>query len=301
MKRNIERFINSFQQYLEFEKRYAHNTVIAYIQDLCSFFQFLEASYEIKEANMVQHTHLRTWMIHLVQEKYETKSINRKVSSLKTFFRFIKKRGHIEHNPASRLIAMKVGKRLPNYLQEDQANKLMILEVDADQGNYKSVMDSLIVELLYTCGLRRSECLNLEEKNCSTDNIKVMGKGSKERLIPISLGLSRKVKHLIELKREEGIATNGFLFQRLNGQPLYPKYIYNLVKKRIGSISSLEKRGPHVLRHSFATHLANSGADLNSIKTLLGHSSLAATQIYTHTSIEKLKDVYKKAHPKAEK
>ncbi len=291
--------VKSFENYLKYEKRYSVHTSTAYISDVEAFLNFMFKSYDVQDFTLIKHQHLRSWMVDMVQHKYESKSINRKISSIRTFFGFLKKQGHVTTNPTSKIVAMKVPKRLPNYIQENQAEKLLeITSVDQDE-DFTYNQNSLIIEILYNCGLRSAECINLKEEDCDLKNIKVLGKGNKERLIPISDTLGKHISEFIKLKKSNEILSNGFLFQNKNGKKLYPKYIYNLVKKQISQVSSIKKRSPHVLRHSFATHLSNSGADLNSIKTLLGHSSLAATQIYTHTSIERLKDIYKKAHPKA--
>ncbi len=291
----------TFLQYLEYEKRYSKHTILAYRNDLLSCLDYLEIQYEIDDVKEIKHQHMRSWMVSLVTEKYEAKSINRKISAVRGFFVFLRKRDKISINPTTKIVALKTPKRLPQYLQEHQAKDLIEMVKSTQSNDFKAKQDELIIELLYTCGIRRSECINLQEKDCNEGNIKVLGKGNKERLIPISSEMSRKIFDFIDCKRDEGIYGNGYLFQTSKGEKLYPKYIYNLVKNKIGLVSSLEKRSPHILRHSFATHLSNSGADLNAIKTLLGHSSLAATQIYTHTSIDRLKEVYKSAHPKAKK
>jgi len=286
--------LERFENYLRYQKRYSEHTIVAYVNDIKSFFSFVDLNFSSK----VTHHIVRSWMVDMVSKKYEAKSINRKISSLKSYYRFLKKNSLIEVNPASKIVSMKVPKKLPKFLEEKQIEHLL---EESEEDDYTGRMNNLIIEVIYVCGLRRSECIDLKEENCNSVQIKVMGKGSKERIIPIADLLSIQIKEFIDFKREVGIDSNGFLFQRPNGKKLYPKYLYNLVNKRIGQVSSLDKRSPHILRHSFATHLSNNGAELNAIKTLLGHSSLAATQIYTHTSIERLKDVYKKAHPKAEK
>lgn len=288
--------LRGYENYLEFEKRYSKHTVLAYLNDIKSFLSFADVS----DVRDVSHFQVRSWMVDLITQKYEVKSINRKVSSLKSFFKFLKKRGVIDTSPANKVTSLKVGKKLPKYLDETQAEVLMQIGVN-DECTYRNAMNQLVLELLYGCGLRRSECIDLLARNCSENAVKVLGKGNKERIIPISAALHDKIQAFLKLKKEEEMEESEYVFTLENGKKLYPKYLYNLVKKSIGEVSSIDKRSPHVLRHSFATHLANSGADLNSIKALLGHSSLAATQIYTHTTIERLKDVYKKAHPKASK
>ncbi|WP_235296902.1 tyrosine-type recombinase/integrase [Portibacter marinus] len=286
--------IDKYENHLRYEKRYSKHTITAYINDINGFLSHF-GSGDLME---VTHQSIRSWMVHLITESYEPKSINRKLSSLKSFFKFLKKIGLLQRNPAAKISSMKVGKKLPKYLEEKQASAL--LEQDTSDA-YKDLLDQLIVEVSYTCGLRRSECIALLSSDISSDSIKVTGKGNKERLIPISQSLYQKMQKFESCKEEYDVIPNGHFFQLPSGKKLYPKYIYNVVKRKIGQVSSLDKRSPHVLRHSFATHLVNHGADLNAVKSLLGHSSLAATQVYTHTSIERLKDVYKKAHPKAEK
>lgn len=292
--------IAKYNLYLKFEKRYSEHTIIAYINDIREFSDFMLKNYEIDNIELVKHTHIRTWIVNFIQEGFMSKSVNRKISSLKTFYTFLKKRGLIVINPTSKITSLKVPKRLPKYIQEEQASLLMSVK-DSNHNGYREQMDILILEVLYQCGLRRSELINLREEHISELNIKVQGKGNKERLIPISNKIYSRLKDFIQTKKDFDIESNGYLFQLENGRQLYPKYVYNMVKDAIGSISTMEKRSPHVLRHSFATHLSNQGADLNAIKELLGHASLAATQIYTHTSIERLKNIYKQAHPKASK
>jgi len=286
--------IDKYKNYLQYEKRYSAHTIQAYLADIKALLAFAE----VNVASEMSHHVIRSWMVHMISEKYEPKSINRKLSSIKSFYRYLKKIQVVASNPASKIKSMKVGKKLPKFLDQRQTKDLMDAKYNDD---YKSQLDSLLIEVMYNCGIRRSECIELKEANISDKSIKVLGKGNKERIIPISEALAGKIKDYQRVKEDVEIVGNGYLFQLPSSKKLYPKYIYNVIKKRIGQVSSIDKRSPHILRHSFATHLVNNGADLNSVKTLLGHSSLAATQVYTHTSIERLKDVYKKAHPKAEK
>lgn len=291
--------LDRYKNYLKYERRYSEHTLVAYNNDIKSFFQYINAQYDIIDYKKVKHIHVRSWVITLAGEKYESKSINRKISSVRSFFSYLKKQGMITINPASKIEALKIPKRLPKYIDQNQAAQITNAKDAKD--DYRSIMNNLVLELLYSCGLRRSECIDLKEGNVDSRNIKVWGKGGKERIIPITPVLYNQIGEYLKLKSELGIEPNGFLLQLENGRNVYPKYVYNLVHEAIGKVSSIDKRSPHVLRHSFATHLLANGADLNAIKTLLGHSSLAATQIYTHSSIEKLKDIYKKAHPKASK
>lgn len=296
---SMEEYVERYNNYMQYEKRYSEHTVTAYVSDIRAFFVYVKFTFDIADLHTVKHTHVRSWMVHMSREGYEAKSINRKISSVRTYYLFLRKQGVLNHNPVAKVSALKVPKRLPKYLEKSQAAELSNLEFSKD--DYNAYLDNIIITILYSCGLRRSECLDLLEENIDVNSIKVLGKGNKERIIPIDGSMYSRILDFIKLKRENEIVPNGFLLQNLKGKKLYPKYIYNVVKRKIGEVSSIDKRSPHVLRHTFATHLLDNGADLNSVKTLLGHSSLAATQVYTHTSIERLKEVYKKAHPKADK
>jgi integrase/recombinase XerC len=288
----------TFLKYLEFEKRFSPHTLMAYKGDLAQFEEFLFKTYEISSFTAVNAQHIRSWMVQLMQERISTRSINRKLSSLKSFFKFLKKRGQLAKNPMSKIIAPKSGKRLPVFVNKEQM-ELLFENVDFGEG-FEGLRNKTIMELLYATGLRRSELIGLELKNIYLESclIKVLGKGNKERLIPLSRNIEKVLKGYLS-ERKELFPGQKALFLTNKGQVLYPKMVYNLVKKYLSAVTTLDQRSPHVMRHSFATHLSDNGADLNAIKELLGHSSLAATQVYTHNSIEKLKKVYEQAHPKA--
>lgn len=291
---------NTFLRYIEHEKRLSPHTLLAYKKDLEQFFSYLENIYSLTSERDVRHVHIRSWIVHLMQEGLASRSTNRKLSTLKSYFKFLKKRGHLELNPMAKVIAPKMGKRLPVFVNQ-QHLKLLFEEVDFGEG-YSASRNKLIVELLYSSGMRRSELINLKIANIDFSNsyFKVLGKGNKERLIPFSRYLMNLLKAFIDI-RNQAFPNNKCkeLFLTDKGKKLYPKLVYNLVNKYLSLVTTLEQRSPHVLRHSFATHLSDNGADLNAIKELLGHSNLSATQIYTHNSIEKLKEVYQQAHPKA--
>ena len=294
--------ITTFLQYLEFEKRFSPHTISAYKSDLEQFYVFLKLTYEIKQIEEVRHIHIRAWIVELIQNKITPRSINRKLSTLKSYFKFLKKRKQIKENPMLKVIAPKVGKRLPVVVKELEIEHLFA-EVDFGKG-YAAARDEMIMELLYSTGMRRSELIQLAPANIDfhLQQIKVLGKGNKERLIPFAKKLGDHLKSYISLRNDEfSLSINDPLFLTNKGQKLYPKFVYNLVKKYLSFVTTVEQRSPHVLRHSFATHLSGNGADLNAIKELLGHSSLAATQVYTHNSIEQLKKVYQQAFPKARK
>ncbi len=289
-----------FFQYLEYEKRFSPHTLTAYQTDLGQFIVFLKITFEIETPADVNHTHVRSWIVDLLGRKNTTRSINRKLSCLKTYFKFLKKQGEINHSPMAKVIAPKMGKRLPVFVNEDKM-ELLFEEVDFGVG-FAGARNRLLMELLYCTGIRCSELIQLktEDIDFSNSQLKVLGKGNKERLIPIARHLATLIdsyQHLRALQDvEEG--ENSLLLTD-KGRQLYPGFVYRLVKKYLSIVTTLEQRSPHVLRHTFATHLSNSGADLNAIKELMGHSSLASTQVYMHNSIEKLKKVYTQAHPKA--
>jgi len=248
-----------------------------------------------------KHIHIRSWIVHLKTAGTSEKSINRKLSSVKGFFNFLKRKGILEKNPMQKIQSLKMPKRLPVTIRKNEMEQLFDFEFGTD---FNGLRSRLIITLLYEAGLRRAELINLKigSINFSKKIFRVLGKGNKERLLPFSNKLSEQFEEYLEVRNEmKKNEVNDYLFVTDKGGKLYPKFVYNLVHKHLSTISTAEKRSPHVLRHSFATHLSDNGADLNAIKELLGHSSLAATQIYTHNSVEKLKEVYQLAHPKARK
>lgn len=294
--------ISVFLKYLELEKRFSTHTITAYQSDLLQFFAYLEEIYSLTSILEVRHFHIRAWVVELMQNKITPRSINRKLSTLKTYFKFLKRRKEIKENPMLKVIAPKVGKRLPVVVKEIELENLFE-KINFGEG-YAAVRDEMVMEMLYNTGMRRSELINLTPNDLDFYNhqVKVLGKGNKERLIPFAHQLADRLKNYLVIRSDEfNLGMNEPLFLTEKGKKMYPKLVYNLVKKYLSQITTVEQRSPHVLRHSFATHLSNNGADLNAIKELLGHSSLAATQVYTHNSIEKLKKVYQQAHPKAKK
>ena len=291
-----------FIKYLELEKRFSSHTVVAYKNDLDQFFAYTKETYSLTSISEVRHFHIRAWVVELMQNKITPRSINRKLSTLKTYFKFLKKRKQVQDNPMLKVIAPKVGKRLPVVVKAIELSELFE-KINFGEG-YSAVRDEMVMELLYATGMRRSELINLTPNHIDFFNrhIKVLGKGNKERLIPFAKPLADRLNNYISVREDEfGLGATAPLFLTGKGKKLYPKLVYNLVKKYLSQVTTVEQRSPHVLRHSFATNLSDNGADLNAIKELLGHSSLAATQVYTHNSIEKLKKVYQQAHPKAKK
>ncbi|HHS95957.1 MAG TPA: integrase [Phaeodactylibacter sp.] len=290
----------TFFKYLQFEKRFSTHTLLAYKVDLQQFKDYLHTTYELSNAQEVTSQHIRSWMVHLMQKGLTTRTVNRKLSALKSYFKFLKKRGHLDANPMAKIIAPKIAKRLPVFVQKDQI-EMLFDTVDFGEG-YDGIRNRSIMELLYATGMRRAELISLKVSDISFANnhIKVIGKGNKERLIPMNPKIEKVLKSYL-FEKQKYFPTQSYLFLTRKGEKMYPKLVYNLVNKYLSFVTTLEQRSPHVLRHTFATHLSDNGADLNAIKDLLGHASLAATQVYTHNSIEKLKKAYEQAHPKAKK
>jgi len=292
--------LREFLNYLSFQKRYSQNTVISYQNDLSAFFDFVLKEYKISEISEISTSIIRTWLAFLKENKYTSKSINRKISSLKAFFKYQLKLQRIPVNPVSTITSLKVSKRLPSFVAEKDINTLLNHDFFADDFDGKT--KSLVFEILYQCGLRRNELIHLKEKDIDNGSrtIKVLGKGNKERIIPVSKNLIDSIgKYILGKRQELPELSSETLLVNKKGKPLDPKFVYNLVKNNLALVSTADRKSPHVLRHTFATHLTNNGAQINAVKELLGHSSLASTQIYTHNTIEKLKEVYKQAHPKS--
>ncbi|MBS1947052.1 MAG: tyrosine-type recombinase/integrase [Bacteroidetes bacterium] len=296
----LETLVQSFVDYLKFEKRYSEHTVRSYHDDLFSFFQFTESQYGKVPINDMPSSFIRSWLALLKSNKISSRSINRKISVLKSFFKYQLRTGNIESSPMINIISPKINKRLPVFVEQNDMGKLLNQTGFPDTWNGQT--EKLLIEIFYNTGMRLNELVNIKENqvdfgNCS---LKVLGKGNKERVIPISAQMTAQVRNYLERKRKELEKFDStYLLVNNKGRKLYPKYVYLAVKKYLSEVTTIYKKSPHVLRHTFATHLTNSGAELNSVKELLGHSSLAATQVYTHNTIEKLKEVYRKAHPKA--
>ncbi|RYY58585.1 MAG: integrase [Chitinophagaceae bacterium] len=290
----------SFLDYLKFEKRYSVHTLISYEGDLRDFFDFMEITYGPTPVEAITYPMIRSWLAGLKEGGLSSKSINRKISSLKSFFKYHLKRGAITSSPTANIISPKVKKRLPVFVKESETEVLM-KTVSTVSEDWKSLNGKLIILLFYSTGMRLSELIGLKENqvDAARGHIKVLGKGSKERIIPVSADLLRDLAAYQQLKRKEFENATEYLLVTEKGKKLYPKYAYLLVRAHLETAGTLDKKSPHVLRHTFATHLMNNGADLNAVKELLGHSSLAATQVYTHNTIDKLKDIHRKAHPKA--
>ena len=286
-----EKFIN----YLSSEKRFSVHTITSYSNDINQFFLFLSEEYKItSELSEVNFQIVRSWIASLLEKGVTPRSVNRKISTLKTFFKFLIREGVIQESPMLKVVAPKSKKRLPLFVEEDQIESLLN-GVEFDDG-FIGERDKLIIELFYVTGIRLSELINIKISDLNFDNnlVKVLGKRNKERLIPLSTRIVKELQFFIE-----NYKIDNYLFTNLGGTKVYTKLVYRVVNKYIGKISSINKKSPHILRHTFATHMLNNGADINAIKELLGHANLSATQVYTHNTIEKLKSVYKQAHPRA--
>lgn len=292
--------VDVFLHYLQSEKRYSHHTIRSYKNDLDSFATYLLNTYTLSDIEKATYPMLRSWMAALSEEGMTEKSIHRKIACLRSFFHYCRKKEIIPSDPTLKLKTPKIPKRLPVFVEE--ASMLKLLDQLEFTDSFEGVRDRLVLELLYGTGIRLSEIIGLTDNqiNIVQQQIKVTGKGNKQRIIPLNTSVVQQLHSYIQLKKSENIGNSTPFFIVTNkGEQTYPMFIYRLVRTYLDQVTTVEKRSPHVLRHTFATHLLNKGADLNAIKDLLGHSSLAATQVYTHNTIEKLKAVFDQAHPKS--
>tara|TARA_B100001109_G_C18854691_1_gene471053 strand:- start:382 stop:1257 length:876 start_codon:yes stop_codon:yes gene_type:complete len=289
--------ITEFLSYLERERRYSQHTLLAYRNDLNSLKEFLEDKYDEVEFKKVTSEMLRSWVIDLMEKQHSSRTVNRKISTLKSFYQYLKKKGQIKVLPTSKITSPKVEKPLPSFLKVKETDNLF---EQIEFGNdFSGFRDKIMLEIFYATGIRLSELIQLKNESFDrgTNTLKVLGKRNKERIIPISNSLA---KSLVEyLSEKQSLYSEPFIFLTDSGKKLYPKFVYRKVNSYLSMVSSLQKKSPHILRHTFATHMLNNGADLNTIKEFLGHANLSATEVYTHNSIEKLKNIYKQAHPRA--
>ena len=294
--------VKRFLSHLQYEKRYSPHTLTSYGTDLTQFFDYLKKEYQCEDVKGINHFFIRSWIVGLIDNKIAPRSVNRKITALKSFFRFLLREKLLEQNPMVKVQSPKTGKRLPAFIDEKKMEDLFS-EIKFEEG-FPGIRDRTILELFYGTGMRLTELVNLQIKdvNFSSQTVKVLGKRNKERILPVSVSLTKSIKEYIK-EREKFLSEKGvdltalFVDNRCN--KIYTKFVYRLVKKYLGMVTTGDQKHPHVLRHTFATHLLNNGAEINAVKDLLGHSSLAATQVYTHNTIEKLKNIYKQAHPKA--
>jgi integrase/recombinase XerC len=290
--------VNAFLSYLQFEKRYSLHTITAYSNDLVQFFDFIETQYDKVPLEQITGSMVRSWLAGMKETEMTGKSLNRKISSLKSFFKYQIRQERLVKSPMETVISPKITKRLPAFVAEQDMEQLLAHLAFAE--GWKGYTEKMVIQLFYATGMRLSELILCKESQLDLGKsvIKVLGKGNKERIIPISKILAQELANYIQEKPETAKG-NPHVFVTKKGKSLQPRAVYSFVKFYLSQVTTLQKKSPHVLRHSFATHLMNNGADLNAVKELLGHASLAATQVYTHNTIEKLKEVFAKAHPKA--
>jgi len=294
----VEALINNFSNYLAYEKRFSVHTSKAYISDLEQFQSYLNTRYNIANIEEVNHQIIRSWIVELLEQKLTSRSVNRKISSLKKFYKYLIKNGLIKKNPMLKIISPKTSKRLPVFVEQDKMENLF--EKISFESSFKSLRDKSILELFYGTGMRLSELCSLKtsDVNIYNSQVKVLGKRNKERIIPLTNNLIKVLNEYMEVRKE--VANNiDYLFLTEKGGKIYEKLVYRIVIYYLSKITTIDKKSPHVLRHTFATHMLNNGAELNAIKEFLGHANLSATQVYTHNTVEKLKRIYKQAHPKA--
>lgn len=292
-------FLKQFLKYLQYEKRYSKHTLIAYKNDLFQYHTFLDSLSE--NPITASHHTIRAWIVSLMDEHIDARSINRKISTLRSFYKFLMKEKVLTENPVSKVQTPRAAKKLPSFIPDEKLNSLLDSDEVFESGFF-GLRDKLVIELLFGTGIRLSELLSIKDNDIHTQEktLKVLGKRNKERIVPINQTLLALIVQYSSEKNIQNFANNSkFLIVNNLGAEAKSGFIYRLVQKYLSKISTQEKRSPHVLRHSFATSLLNKGADINAIKDLLGHANLAATQVYTHNSIERLKSIYKQAHPKA--
>ncbi|TXE12671.1 tyrosine-type recombinase/integrase [Algoriphagus aquimarinus] len=293
--------IDSFVNYLEFEKKASPHTVDAYRRDLTQFEEFVALSFELNEISEAQHPELRAWVIDLVDSGLSTTSVNRKIATLRSYYKFLLRSRIISKDPTYKLKGLKNPKKLPEFVQEEAIKS--VLDESVYEPTFEGQRDKMVLEFLYLTGVRLSELIGLQwsDINLIEDSVKVLGKRKKERIIPITKGLKQNIllyKKVFE-ERFSKVGQSDYFIVSNQQKQSYPMMIFRIVRHYLDLFAQTSKRSPHVLRHTFATHLLNKGADLNAVKDLLGHASLAATQVYTHNSMEKLKAVFEQAHPKA--
>lgn len=293
-------YLDSFLTYLKFEKRCSPHTLRSYHNDLNQFSIYLSSENPSSDLTGVASTQIRSWIVSLMENNISARTVNRKITTLNSFYKFLMREGVTDNNPAERIIKPRMNKSLPKFIDEEAINRLLD-EMDFGS-SFSGIRNRLIIEMFYLTGMRQAELIQLTDNQVDLSGLtlRVLGKRNKERLIPFNRRFKQELLTYLENRNREfpGKDFTTF-FVSDKGAALYPKFVYRIVTRYLDLVTTIEKRSPHVLRHTFATHMLNRGADLNSIKELMGHSNLSATQVYTHTTFEKLKDIYKQAHPRA--
>lgn len=291
--------IEKYIKYLRYEKNYSLHTEISYSKDLRQFSGFLSSHFPDVDIKSVDNDLIRMWIVFLMEDKMSPRSVNRKLSALKSFYKYLLRIGEMSANPMKKIVGPKNSKPIPAFVNNSDMEK--ILDEPLVENSFEALRNHIMIELFYVTGIRRAELLGLKDIDIdfSSKTIQVTGKRNKQRLIPVSDNMLLLIRQYMDVRNEEIENQSGYFFVKKDGEKLYPMMIHRIVTESLKQISTLSKTSPHVLRHSFATSMLNNGADINAVKELLGHSSLAATEIYTHTSFEELKKIYNKAHPRA--
>lgn len=297
-----EMWKEKFMRYLRVEKNYSSHTEISYLNDLSQFESFIRSETGTFDPTNIDADLIRIWISQLIENGIKPRSVNRKLSAIKSFFKYLKKTEVLKNNPAETVHGPKIEKKLPTFATDTDLEKILDDETEFSD-NFEGYRDHLILELLYVTGMRRTELINLKDADIDiyAKTLRVTGKRNKQRLIPFSDNTLYNIQKYISLRDAKIKNNSAFLFVRNNGDPMYPAMVYKIVHTHLSRISTLSKKSPHVLRHSFATEMLNNGAEINAVKELLGHSSLASTEIYTHVTFDELKKVYQQAHPRAKK
>ena len=285
---------DKFLSYLQNEKRYSPLTVSAYNTDLTQFYNFMQAQYDLTEIEEVSHEIIRSWIVDMIDAEISTRSVNRKITTLKSYYKFLLRQGIVDKNPMLKILPPKTSSKLPVFVEKSSMDELLDV-IEFEEGN-RGKRDKLIILLLYSTGMRLSELINIKlvDLDINRATIKILGKGNKERILPFADSLKSEIVQYLD-----AVSPVMWLFLTDKGKKLYPKLVYRVVNSYLSQVTTISKKSPHVLRHTFATHMLTNGADLNAIKEFLGHVSLSATQVYTHNTIKKLTSIYKQAHPKA--